>query len=338
MLRSGLKKVFRIQDSGFRIVSALLVCAGFASAAIFPDTIGAFKKGEAKTISIPDRPLLEEYGLDTTEQAEYSADKQHFVATLWRFRDSTGAMAFFEARRPAGATVSNMTPLAVNTSDGTIFAYGNYVFQMTGDAPAAADLQQIFANLPKLEQSPLPTLMTDLPKQDLAPNSERYIVGPVSLDRFFPGISPSMAAFHLGAEAQVGKYQTAKGLLSLAIFNYPTPNMARERDQEFQKIPGAIVRRVGPLVAVTINPPDADAAERTLSEVRYEQNITWNEKVPENQAKSTLKFLVDVFYFAGILIALCFVAGLIYGGSRVVLRKLNRGRDPNEMITLHLGK
>ena len=332
MLRSAVNR------EGLTILALLLACGGLASAAIFPDAIGAFKKGDVKTISVPDRALLDEYGLDATEQAEYVSGDQHFTATLWRFRDSTGAMAFFQARRPPGAVPSEMTPLAVQTSDGTIFAYGNYVFQLTGDVPPAAQLQQIFAVLPKLEQSPLPALMTDLPKPDLVPNSERYIIGPVSLDRFFPGISPSMAAFHLGAEAQAGKYRTPKGLLSLAIFNYPTPNMARERVQEFQKIPGAMARRIGPLVAITINPPDADAAERILDEVKYEQNITWNEKVPEDQAKSTLKFLVDVFFFAGLLIGLCHVAGLIYGGSRVLLRKMNRGRDPDEMITLHLGK
>jgi len=316
----------------------LLLCAGAASAAIFPDTVGAFKKGELKTISIPDQGLYQEYGLDATEQAVYTNDPSHFTATVWRFRDSTGAMALFEARRPPGATADDVTKLSVRTSDGVIFAFGNYVFQMTGEVPPAAELQPFYANLPKLEQSPLPALMTDLPPEGLVPNSQRYIVGPVSLDRFFPGLSPSIAAFHLGSEAQIGKYQTAKGLLTLGIFNYPTPNLARDRYQEFQKIPGAVARRVGALVAVTINPPDADAAERILSKVRYDLNITWNEKVPVNEVKSTAKFVVNIFIFAGLLILLCLVAGLLYGGARVLSRKLNRGEDPDAMITLHLGK
>ena len=41
--------------------------------------------------------------------------------------------------------------------------------------------------------------MTDLPADGLIPNSERYILGPVSLDRFEPRIPPSVAAFHLGS-------------------------------------------------------------------------------------------------------------------------------------------
>ena len=158
-----------------------------------------------------------------------------------------------------------------------------------------------------------------------------------SLDRFEPGVAPSIAAFHLGSEAIVGKYQTAKGLLTLAIFNYPTPGMARDRYQNFQNIPGAMAKRAGSLVAVTIQPPDEDAAERILSQVKQETNITWNEKVPVNEVKGAARFILDVFAFAGVLILICLLAGLGYAGVRLLNRKTNRGDDPDAMITLHLG-
>ena len=112
--------------------------------------------------------------------------------------------------------------------------------------------------------------MDVLPADGLIPNSERYILGPVSLERFEPGI----AAIGRGVSSRSRGLSSAsirrhKGNLTLAIFNYPTPNMARERYQEFEKIPGAMVKRAGPLVAVTIEPPDADAAERVLAQVKY---------------------------------------------------------------------
>src|ERR1700722_15440648 len=122
-------------------------------------------------------------------------------------------MAFFQARRPSGANPAPLAKLAVLTSDGTIFAYGNYVFQLTGAVPPAQDLQGMYAQLPKLEQSPLPILMSILPSAGLIPNSERYVLGPVSLDRFEPRIPPSTAGFHYSAEAQLGKYKTPKGPL-----------------------------------------------------------------------------------------------------------------------------
>ncbi len=261
-------------------ILALLLCAGSLSAAIFPDQIGNFTKGAPKALAIPDQELYNEYGLVATEQAEYAAPTTgastgapgttgqgkpaHFTATAWRFHDSTGAMAVFQARRPSGATPAKVAELASQTSDGVILAFGNYVFQFTGSVPAAEELEDLYNHLPELEQAPLPALPGFLPKDGLIPNSERYVVGPVSLQRFEPRIPPSLAAFHLSAEAQLAKYRSPKGPMTLAIFEYPTPNMARDKTQEFQSIPGAVVKRAGPLLAVIIQPPDADAAERVL--------------------------------------------------------------------------
>ena len=103
----------------------VLACAAaslFAQSPIFPDQIGAYQKSAPKTIGIPDQALFEEYGLEATEAADYTApDKKRFTATAWRTHDSTGAMALFQSRRPPGATVANFTPLSVHTSDGVIF-------------------------------------------------------------------------------------------------------------------------------------------------------------------------------------------------------------------------
>jgi hypothetical protein len=305
-------------------------------AAIFPDHIGTFEKGAPVALTMPDRTLLDELGLEATEQAEYKFEKKHFTATAWRFKDSTGAMAFFQAHRPSGAKPAAVAKLAVTTSDGLIFAYGNYVFQFTGAVPPAADLQPIYAQVPKLEQSPLPALMSFLPAAGLIPNSERYVLGPVSLDRFEPRIAPSIAAFHLSAEGQLGKYKSPKGQLSLAIFDYPTPSLARERLLEFQKIPGAMVKRAGPLVAITIDPPDLDSAERLLAQVKYETNLTWSTKVPVNEVKGFARTLLNIFVLAGIILGMCLVAGVAFGGFKILARKMGRRVDPDAMITLGL--
>ena len=166
----------------------------------------------------------------------------------------------------------------------------------------------------------LPLLIEALPADGLIPNSERYILGPVSLDHFAPGIAPSIAAFHLGAEAQVGQYQTPKGKLTLAIFDYPTAGIARERYDEFQKIPGAVVKRAGPLVAVTIQPPDADAAERVLAQVRYADNVTLN-AAPPVTAKQVGTMMMSIFGLAGVILFLCLIGGIGFGTFRVILRK-----------------
>jgi hypothetical protein len=329
--RKEVQKMLRgVNLFGFLIASASLY------GGIFPDQIGQFRKGPVKTITVPDQALFEEYGLDATEQAEYAAGAKHFSATAWRLHDSTGAMALYESKRPPGAIPSEIGKLGVRTSDGVIFAHGNYVFRLTGNVPAPAEMEPVYKVLPKLDGSPLPALMTYLPPEGLIANSERYILGPVSLDRFDPKIPPSVAAFELGTEGQLGTYRTAKGPLTMAIFKYPSPSFARERVEDFQKIPGASARRVGALVAVTVDPPDPDEAQRVLSQVHYDTDITLSEKVSSNDVKQKVSYILDVFVFSGMLILGCLVAGIAFGGFRTIRRKLRNGPDPEALTTLHL--
>jgi hypothetical protein len=318
----------------------LATCSG----AIFPDQIGEFTKSAPKALSVADQALYNEYGLLASEQAEYSKADQHFTATAWHMRDSTGALALFQARRPSGAVQDSPAQLAARTSDGVILAFGNYVFQFTGSLPKSDDLEQLYNQVPELEQAALPALPGFLPREGIIPNSERYLLGPVSLQRFEPRIAPSVAAFHLSAEGQLAKYQTPQGPLTLVLFEYPTPNMARERYQEFQNIPGAVAKRAGPLVGIIILRPNAaaserDASERILGGLRYEAKLTLNEKVPKDESKGFARLILNVFAASGILVALSILLGVAFGGFRAILKKIGLVRqDDEEMTVLRIGK
>ena len=329
----------RGQGPGASLFATLLLLTGAAQAAIFPDHLGTYQKSAPKTIGIPDQELYDEYGLEATESADYtSPDKKHISATSWRLHDSTGALALFDSRRPPGATPSDFAQLAVHTSDGIIFVYGNYVFQFTGGMLDQSSLNELYSQLARVENAPLPALSTFLPPDGLVANSERYILGPVSLQRVEPGIPPSVAGFRMGAEAQFGQYQTPKGLLKLIIFDYPTPSMAREQAAEFQKIPGAVIKRTGPLIVATLNPPDPDAAERILGKINYQANVTLNEPTPQSQAKGLARMILNIFVLAGIVLAMCIVGGVGFAGYRIMSRKMWRKEEMAEMIVLGLGK
>jgi hypothetical protein len=112
--------------------------------------------------------------------------------------------------------------------------------------------------------------------------------------------------------------------------------MARDRHQEFSKVPGAVAKRVGSLVAVTVAPPDLDAAERILAKIRYETNLTWNEQVPQNPAKGVAKLILDIMVFSGIVLLLCLAAGIGFGGTRIIARRFGWKEESTKMITLHL--
>ncbi len=97
-----------------------------------------------------------------------------------------------------------------------------------------------------------------------------------------------------------------------------------------------MAKRVGSLVAITIQPPDADAAERLLAQVRYNANVTLNE-VPPVSAKQVGGMLISIIALAGVILGMCLVAGIGFGAFRVILRKLGWSTgEPEPMIELHL--
>ena len=108
----------------------------------------------------------------------------------------------------------------------------------------------------------------------------------------------------MGAEAQLGVFHSPKGDLTLAVFSYPTPQIAMQRVEEFGKLAGTVVKRSGPLVAVIQNSPDADFAERLLDGIRYQAMVTRDEYVPtrrDNMGELLLNICILIGILAGVL-------------------------------------
>jgi hypothetical protein len=313
-----------------RLLVGLLV-AGAAGAAVWPDQLGQAPVLSRKALSAApaEQALWDEYGLNLTEQAEYAAGARHFTATAFRFQDSTGAFGAFEWQRPADSKPGNLGDAAAETHDSLLMVFGNYLLRFQGWKPQETDLMGVLPRLPGLDQSPLPSL--HLPAQGLAPGTERYVLGPAGLDRFEKGVPPAVAAFSMGAEVEVGQYDTTAGRMQLAVFSYPTPQIAIQRVQQFQSLPGAMAKRAGPMVAVVLAPQDPNAAERLLSLVRYKAVVTEDERAPTAR-DNVADLLLNIFMLTGIVLVFCVVAGL----AVAVLRRLGWGTSGDAMTLLHL--
>jgi hypothetical protein len=225
---------------------------------------------------------------------------------------------------------------AVQTPASSLLAYHNYLLRFEGRRPTAGELRPVLERLPRLEQSSLPPLPEYLPAENLVPNSERYVVGPESLALFEPRITPSLAAFQLGTEAQLARYRSRKGELALALLSFPTPNLARERAEALSKLAGALVKRTGPLVAVVLPPADPESAEKLLAKINYQASISWTEYVPTLRDNPG-NLLFGIVMLVGVLLAFCVAVGLVMGGGRMLARRYLRRWIPEDpMILLHL--
>jgi hypothetical protein len=312
----------------------LLAIPALAFPAILPETIGAWQRGPATPAAVPDQKTWGEYGLQDNETAPYSADGQTFAISAYRFSDATGAFAALEQIRPADAKPFETAGVGIANDKDELVAVGNYLFVFKGYKPNPEELNHVVGTAPRYSQSPLPTLPKYLPPGAVA-NSERYITGPESLAKFAPAVPPSTAAFHFSAEAVMARYTIQGRETSLLLFSYPTPEMARDRIPHFQALPNAIVRRSGPLVAVTLNAANPDDAERLLSKVRYQAEVTVPEHVPTPKDNPANLFL-NIIILCGILAGFCVVSGLVVGGLRVVLRRAGASGEGDSMISLHL--
>jgi hypothetical protein len=303
--------------------------------AIWPDAIGPYQRAATMQAVLSDRPIWDEYGLKESEAARYENGAASFTATAYVLQDTTGALAAFDWQRPAQSTFSKAGRLAVETADGLLLAHGNYLLHFTGYKPTPGELSTLTSSLRNVDGTSLPALPGFFPSQTMVPNSERYIMGPASLQKFAPGIPPSVAAFHFGAEGQLGVFHSSRGDLSLELFSYPTHQIAMQREAEFGKIPGAMVKRSGPLVAVVLVPPDPDAAERLLSQVRYQASVTLDEYVPTRRDNIGV-LVINAFKLIGILLIFCVVSGLAMGGINAYRRRGGRGDEADALTTLHL--
>ncbi len=312
----------------------LLVVVSGASAAILPDTIGEWMKGAASPAAVPDQKVWHEYGLEDSESAPYTSGSRKYNIAAYRFADATGAFAAFEQAKPADSRPVSVTGLGAEDANEEIVAVGNYLFVFNGYKPKPEELNHIVGAVPNYAQGRIPDLQKYLPAGAVS-NSERYITGPDSLAQFVPSISPSTAAFHFNPEAELAKYGAPGKETSIVVFNYPTMEMARDRLAHFEQIPKAIVKRTGPLVAVALNPVDADAAERLLSQVRYQAEVTVPEHVPTLKDNPANLFL-NIFILCLVLAGFCVLSGLVVGGIRILFRRAGASGEGDNMISLHL--
>jgi hypothetical protein len=326
-----------VSPAAVLLLATLAALAPTTHAAVWPEQWSNFKRGTAKPAPVPDAALAEEYGIEGGEQADFDDGKQKFTGTAWRLKDSTSALAWWLFLRPATATPSDLVDQAVAIPGGVLFQYGNYVLKYDGFVPTKEQLETFVNILPKLQDSAVPALYKRYPAKDLVPNSERYILGPVSLERFAPKIPLAAAAFSMGAEAQSGRIRTPGGPVDLVLFAYPTPLMARARAAEFQQGPQVAVKRAGPLVAVVLGSPSADATERVLARVGYKATVSWDQD-PGKQDFNVARVVLGNLYLAAVLITVSVGTGALFALARILSRKYGSERAEGSYIVLGLEK
>lgn len=321
----------------------LLILFGIAWAAqpaLLTDDLGTTKRGPIEVPKLADLEVWNEYGFAEAETAPYKG-AHNFTATAWRMNDPTGAQAAFRWLRPTESKPGNADAMyyskfAAQWKDIVLMTHGNYLIRFEGGMPSLDELKIFLFQLPKLDQGSLPPLLEYVPQTGLIPGTDRFINGPASLQKFYNKLTPSAVGFHFGPEAIVARYTASAGPVEMALFYYPGNPMARERQPEFQKVQGALVKRSGPLLAIIAGAANPDDAQRVLSLVNYKAQVTLDQPKPGTTIENPGDLIIAIAQLSGVLIVLAIGAGFMVFLMRSLRRKAAGGNEEEPMTMLHL--
>ena len=303
--------------------------------------------------------LLKEYGFREMEQATYTRADRVMKVKAARFADASGAFGAFSFYKQPEMAAENIGDQGASANGRVLFVRGNIVVDAVLDrvtVMSAAELRDLAASLPLPTGTArdLPPVLGYLPKQAQRANSIRYFMGPVGLGNVPSPVSPELVDFARGAEVAMAQYSTSAGSqdeATLVVISYPTPQIAAERAKAIDAAlhttseaenPASRVKRSGPLVAVVSGQVSNSDAKSLLDQVNYDADVTWNQNTFFSKRDNIGNLLVGVILLVAILMGFALVAGLLFGGFRLLMKRLfpdrlfDRSKDA-EIISLKLG-
>lgn len=339
------------------------VVATAAPAPLLPQTFAGFelqgkldKTTEPGTADAGNAQVLVEDGFRDFASGTYKSSVNTVTIRAMRFADATGAYAAYTFYRIPGMAPEDIGKGGAANGDRVLFWNGATLVDAKFDhltAMSAAALRELAERVPKIGGSAgvPPALPGFLPRTDLEPTHTRYSVGPQGYARSGGVLPPALIDFSKSPEVISGGFNLRSGEGMLTIIEYPTPQIAAEREraiaaylkagnQPQQPFTEALTnsntqalatRRSGLLVAVTSGGFDAADAHKLLDKVNYEASVTWNNPsgyVPETTKAARL--LVNVVTFCLITCGATFLLGIFLGGGRALYR-IARGKPASSM-------
>jgi hypothetical protein len=305
----------------------------------------------------PNADVLKEYGFTSFQSATYSRDSDTLTIRAIRFQDASGAYgAFTFYRRPGTQSIAVGKSGAFDGQSHIIFwNHGTLIDAVFSHltAMSASDLRDLATQIPALDgpAALLPTLPSYLPAADLNASTIRYALGPLAYQRAGGVLPDPLIDFARGAEAVTAQYNMKEGTGALTVINYPTPQIAADRDRAIDAyfkagasaqppFPQALadsaaasltVRRTGPIVVVTTGNLTAKTSAALAGKVRYDADVTWNNpKGYVSEDTKTARLILGIFSLIAILLSVTVIMGLFFGGARAVIRKM-RGKPVSSL-------
>jgi hypothetical protein len=295
--------------------------------------------------------LLREFGFNEVDTAQYTKPGRSMTVKAARFNDTSGAYGAYTFYRAPEMIKEQIGDQAASNNGRVLIQRGNFLVDVKVDrvtAMTAGELRDLAASLPVIggSASNLPPVVAFLPSSSMVPESSKYVAGPAGLGRLDSPVPPEQIDFSTGAEIAAADYRTGQGTAKLLVISYPTPAMAGSRlrtIEQWRGAPAVYAKRSGRLVAIVTGQMSDAEAKTLLGSVNYDADVTWNQPTKNDLRNNIGSLLVNVILLISILFGLAIVAGLAFGGLRLILKKLFPDRvfdrsDDIDIIRLDIGK
>jgi hypothetical protein len=321
--------------------------------------------GDAGIADPANAAILKEFGFSDFASATYRRDDGRTLKVrAARFADASGAFGAYTFYLQPNMQKEQIDDQAASLNSRALFYRGHVLVDAAFSSPSAmsvAELRVLAGVLPRPSGNAanLPPILAFLPHRGYVANTEKYALGPRAFGALSSPITAQLVDFTASAEVVMGNYTSPDGQATLMLIEYPTPQLAAEHLRRIDAVrqaapPQAGVaavknggpffdKRTGPIIAIAAGPLSESDANALLGLVNYEANVTWNENTYLDKNNNVGTLLVNVIILCFVLGAIAIVAGIGFGGIRILVKRLFPNKvfdrpEQMEFISLHLAE
>lgn len=307
--------------------------------------------------------VLKEYRFSDVAVANYTRDDGRTLKIrAARFADASGAFGAYTFYLQRRMTKEKIDDQGASLGQRMLFYRGHILVDAQfsqESAMSGAQLRELAGMLPRPSgnSANLPTFIEFMPRQGYVPNTQKYVMGPVALAAQALPVSAELVDFDASSEVSMAQYNTPSGEATLLLISYPTPQLAAEHLRRIdaahraaQAQTGAanvessgsfFYKRTGPILVIATGAVSDNDAKSLLGMVNYEASVTWNQPTDNPQARDLYMLILNIVVLCGILAGLAVVAGVAFGGIRILMKRWYPDRvfdrpEQMEFISLRL--
>jgi hypothetical protein len=302
-----------------------------------------------------DASIFGEYGWVTGWERTYTKGGRSIKVDLYQTKDPSDGYGLYSYLRDSEMRGTDITQHSSISPTRALILQGNFIVEAHGAEAEALqpDLKELASAIAAhADQGAYPTLWMHLPEDGMELRSDHYVLGPETLRHFFPIADGDWLGFSTGAEAEVARYRFNGNQLTLLVADFPTPQIATEQLERFSQQfnlnaanvgdsrPTVYARRDLTLVSLVANARSQEEANRLLDQIHTAIHVTWNEPSASLKEPGIGPIIVGIIVGTGAICMFAIVAGVAFGGVRLLVKRLLPGKvfdRDSQLQVLQLG-